>query len=194
MWRLALSAAAVALLAACPTTGAQAQENEINCNAFVTGADGSWTVIEKVYIPVQKVRVREGVVFRPGETFLGDDMAARLEKACPNQPVATAEGQPAGPAGQPVAQSPEPPHVPLSTYADANGDIDARRLSCAHLAALSGEESELLLAWYSGWYGGIAKRRGINLARVRYAIHNVADYCKGNREKSLAQVMELMLK
>ena len=83
--------------------------------------------------------------------------------------------------------------MPLSQSADANGNFDVRRLTCGHLADASAEEAGLLLAWYGGWYNGQAKRRGINLARVRYAIR-VADYCRANRDKSLMQVMELMLK
>jgi hypothetical protein len=52
----------------------------------------------------------------------------------------------------------------------------------------------LFLAWYSGWYNGLAKKRGINLAQIRYAIRNIVDYCRANRDKSIAKVMELMLR
>lgn len=200
-----LAAALAAVLAAVlPAAGARAQESEINCDAFVKNPDGSWTVIEKVYIPVQKVRVREGTVFRPGETFLGDDMTIRLSNACPNKAVTPAEaaapsqpaqpssqpGQP--PAPQPQAAQPQVPYVALSRYADANGSIDVRRLSCAHLDQASPAEIDLVLAWYSGQYA--AKGRNINLARLRYAMRSVVDYCNANPDKSLVQVMELMLK
>ena len=183
MWRLALSATGIYLQAACLITGALAQESDLDCNAFVKDPDGSWTVIDSVFIPVQRVRVREGTVFRPGETFLGDDMVARLNRNCPTAA-----------ASNPAAVQAQKPQVPLSRYANANGDVDIRTLSCGHLDQASTEEADLLLGWYSGWYTGVAKKRGINLARVRYAIRNVVDYCKANRDKSLLQVMGLLLK
>jgi hypothetical protein len=191
----ALAVMVVALYWAFAPTGAQAQDGDIDCDSFTKNPDGSWTVIEKAFIPVQNVRVREGTIFRPGETFLGDDMTSRLGKACPNKPV-TQPGT-ADQMQQPQqSQLPQPqlPYVALSKYADANGNIDVRRLTCGQLDDASPAETELLLAWYSGWYNGIAKSRGINLARLRYAMRNVADYCRDNRDKNLAQVMELMLK
>jgi hypothetical protein len=183
MWRLALSATAISLQAACLITGALAQESDFDCNAFEKNSDGSWTVIESVFIPVQRVRVREGTVFRPGETFLGDDMVARLNRNCPTAA-----------ASNPAAVQAQKPQVPLSRYANANGDVDIRTLSCGHLDQTSTEEADLLLGWYSGWYTGVAKKRGFNLARVRYAIRKVVDYCKTNRDKSLVQALDLMLK
>src|ERR1700724_1986189 len=102
MWRLALSAAAIYLQAACLITGALAQESDLDCNAFVKNPDGSWTVIETAFIPVQRVNVREGTVFRPGETFLGDDMVARLNRGCPTQAVSN-----------PAAVQAPKPQVPL---------------------------------------------------------------------------------
>jgi hypothetical protein len=183
MGRVALSAAAIYLQAACLITGTLAQESDLDCNAFVKNSDGSWTVIENVFIPVQRINVREGTVFRPGETFLGEDMVARLNSSCRTAAVSS-----------PAAVQAQNPQVPLSRNADAKGDVDIRTLSCGHLDQTSAEETGLLLSWYSGWYSGIAKKRGINLARVRSAMRNVVDYCKTNRDKSLAQAMDLMLK
>jgi hypothetical protein len=82
----------------------------------------------------------------------------------------------------------------LAKYADANGNIDVRQFTCGHLDDASVPEAELLLAWYSGWYNGLAKGRGINLARVRYNIRNVIDYCKTNRDKKLTDAMASILK
>jgi hypothetical protein len=194
--RLALVLLSLFLPAIGFTSGARAQDGEIDCDSFVKNPDGSWTVVEKAYIPVQKVRVREGTVFRAGESFLGDDMTVRLSKACPNKAVAPVEGneQAQEPQGQQGAQSAPSPYVSLSRYGDANGNIDIRRLSCSHLDQASPPESDLLLAWYSGWYTATAKARGINLPQVRYAMRSVADYCKANPDKSLAQVIELMLR
>jgi hypothetical protein len=189
MWRrLALAALAVAWQSFWMVGLAQAQNNGIDCDAFLKNPDGSWTVISKVFIPVQNVKVVEGTVFRPGGTFLGDDMAKRLEKECPNKQVEV----PVSPAE--VRPQYQPPRVSLLRFADANGSIDVQRLSCGQLADSSLEEAELFLAWYSGWFNGAARRRGINLARVRYASRGVVEYCKANRDKNLVQVMELMLK
>jgi hypothetical protein len=183
---------AVALLCGWSGTSARAQDRDIDCSAFLKNSDGSWTVINLVFIPVQNVRVRPGTVFKPGQTFLGDDMAERLAKACPNQPVALppAEGQAVQSAAQPQAQ----PYVPLSTYADANGNIDIQSLTCAQLALASPVDIGVLVTWYSGWYAGLAKRRGINIARVQYATRNVADYCKANSNQRLSQALDVLLK
>jgi len=196
MWRhLALAALAVALQAVGPTTNARAQD-KFPCEAFVRVGDGSWQAITTALIPGPNFKVREGSVWRPGTTVMGMDIADTLDKECPNAPVGLAEGTaaPAAPGAQAQPQQPQVPLVPLARYADANGNIDVRSLTCGHLDDASAEDANLLLAWYSGWYSGSAKGRGINMARLRYAIHSVADYCKANRDKSLAQVMDLMLK
>ena len=105
----------------------------------------------------------------------------------PSTGVSTAPGT------APSAAAPQPQSF-LARYADANGNLDVRQLTCGHLDDTSAEEAELFLAWYSGWYSGVAKNRGINLARIRYAIRNVVAYCKGDRNKRLTDVMEQMLK
>jgi hypothetical protein len=135
-----------------------------------------------------------------------------IAKACPNAVVAPPPGtEPAAaqgaapsvapstagvstaPGTAPRAAAPQPQSF-LARYADANGNLDIRQLTCGHLDDTSVEEAELFLSWYSGWYSGVAKNRGINLARVRYAIRNVVAYCKGDRNKRLTEVMEQMLK
>jgi hypothetical protein len=179
---------------------ARAQESEIDCNSFIKNSDGSWTVVQKVYIPVQRIRVNEGVTFTSDQLFLGIDMVARLNKACPNvqaQP-ANADTVSAGASAvvQGSPQASQAPHVQLSQYADPNGELDVRRLTCAHIDAALPQEADVLLSWYSGWYAAAAKRRGANIsfARVRDAVRNVRDYCRVNGEKNLSQVMELMLR
>jgi len=169
----------------------QAWSENIDCDSFIKNPDGSWTVIKKVFIPVQNVRVVEGTVFQPGGTFLGDDMTVRLAKACPSKQVTNPDE--AGQPGQASAQ-PQAPYVPLSNYADANGNIDIQRLTCAHLAAASPIDIEMFVTWYSGWYAGVAKRHGINLARVQYAIRNVDDYCKANQSRRLSEALNILLK
>jgi hypothetical protein len=183
----ALVAFAIALLIFCLAGGAHAQDSEIDCDAFLKNPDGSWTVVKKVFIPVQNVRVNEGTVFRPGTTFLGDDMTVRLSKACPNKQVEA-------PADVAQPQQPQPGRVPLSQYADANGNIDVQRLTCGQIADASIDDASFFLSWYSGWYYGTEKKRGINPARVRYVIHSVVDYCRANRDRKLADVMAFWLK
>jgi hypothetical protein len=199
MWRhSALVGLAIGLQALCAVASAHAQSGDIDCDSFVKNPDGSWTVIKKVFIPVQNVRVVEGTVFRPGQTFLGDDMTVRLSRACPNKQVATpdAPGEPEQSSAQPQAQPGQQPipYVPLSTYVDPNGNIDIQRLTCAHLAVASPADISLLVTWYSGWYAGLAKKRGgINVARVQYAIRNVADYCRANRNQRLNEALNVLL-
>jgi hypothetical protein len=189
MWRhSAVVAFAIVLQILCCARGAHAQDRDIDCDSFIKNPDGSWTVIKKVFIPVQNVRVNEGVVFSPGQTFLGDDMTVRLSRACPNKQVAVPE-----PAD--VAQpQPQPARTPLSQYADANGNIDVQRLTCGQIADASIEDSNFFLSWYSGWYYGNEKKRGINPARVRYVIRSVVDYCRTNRDRKLTDVMASLLK
>jgi hypothetical protein len=189
-----LTIAVAALLTGWLSAAARAQDTEIDCSAFQKSPDGSWTVMTTVFIPVQNVRVRAGTVFKPGQTFLGDDMTLRLAKACPNQPMATPDAPDQATQSPAQGQTQPGPFVPLSNYADANGNLDIQRLTCAHLAASSPADVALLATWYSGWYHGLAKKRGINLTQMRYVIDNVAGYCKAYPDKKLADVMELWLK
>ena len=46
----------------------------------------------------------------------------------------------------------------LSAYADANGFLDVQRLTCAQLAGTWQGDADMLMAWYSGWYNGLAKK------------------------------------
>jgi len=206
MWRcLALAIVAIALQSADLTTAAQADVATIPCEAFAKNDDGSWTVLQETYIEEVKARVSQGAILRPGVVIRGYDLAAMIAKACPNAkiqlpsdetPLIAPSGAPgAAPGAGTRAGAPaQPAPSMLAKYADANGNIDVRQLTCGHLNDASASEAELLLAWYSGWYNGSAKGRGINLARVRYNIRNVIDYCKANRDKKLTDAMGSMLK
>lgn len=189
------------------TTGAHAQQSNIPCDAFQKNADGSWTVLSTTFMEGPRVKVQEGAVLPPGYTVLGYDIPDIIAKACPNATVDVPAGAaPAAPlVTTPLQQSqrpqtPQPPPAPqmsLSRYADANGSIDVDRLTCAQLNDASNDEAEVLLAWYSGLYSGLAKKRtanAINIARLHYVMRNVVDYCRTNRDKKLTQVLELMLK
>jgi hypothetical protein len=201
---LALMALAIALPFAGPDTVAQAEE-KFPCEAFVKLGDGSWQAMATTLIPGRNFRVQEGSLWRPGATVMGIDLATTLDAACPNAQVALPQGAsapaapgalgaPAVPGAPAPSQQPQIPQVPLARYADANGNIDVRNLTCGHLDDAAQDEANLLLAWYSGWYNSSGKGHGINLPRLRYAMRNVVDYCKANRDKRLVKVMELMLK
>ena len=216
--RVALAiAGAIAVQVSCLTARAQAQSSSIPCNAFQKNADGTWTVLATTYIEGPGVKVQEGGIVQPGRIILGYDIADMIAKACPNAkiqlpsdetpliapgaapstaPNAAPNAAPGtAPGAAPRAAAPAPPvQSLLAKYADANGNIDVRQLTCGHLDVASADEAQLLLAWYSGWHNGLAKGRGINLARVRYNIRNVIDYCRANRDKKLTDVMERMLK
>jgi hypothetical protein len=196
--RVALSiTAAIALQVCC--LSAQAATSNFPCDAFAKNPDGSWTVLQTTYIEGPNVKVQQDAIFAPGRFVLGYDIAALIAKACPNAVVAPppdtapAAAPNTAPGTAPSAAAPQPQSF-LARYADANGNLDVRQLTCGHLDDTSAEEAELFLAWYSGWYSGFAKNRGINLARTRYAIRNVVAYCKGDRNKRLTDVMEQMLK
>jgi len=199
---LAWMALAMALPLAGLTTAARAEE-KFPCEAFVKLGDGSWQAMATTLIPGRNFRVQEGSLWRPGATVMGIDLATTLDEACPNAQVgvpqdASTPVAPLTPAASPGAPSPahqpQIPQVPLARYADANGNINVRSLTCGHLDDASPDEANLLLAWYGGWYNATGKGHGINLPRLRYAMRSVADYCKANRDKSLVKVMELMLK
>jgi hypothetical protein len=197
------------------TASAQAQQGSLPCDAFQKNADGTWTVLSTTFIEGPQVKVQDGAILVPGRTILGYDIADMVTKACPNATVEAppaaapagaapaAPGLPATPgAPAPASQSlrpqaPQPPSSSLSRYADANGSIDVERLTCGQLDDTPNDEANVFLAWYSGWYSGLAKKRAsntINIARLRYVMHNVVEYCRANRDKKLTQVMELMLK
>jgi hypothetical protein len=200
--RVALSiTAAIALQVCC--LSAQAATSNFPCDAFAKNSDGSWTVLQTTYLEGPNVKVQQDAIFAPGRVVLGYDIAALIAKACPNAVVAPPPGaEPStgistgvstAPGTAPSAAASQPQSF-LARYADANGNLDVRQLTCGHLDDTSAEEAELFLSWYSGWYSGVAKNRGINLARTRYAIRNVVAYCKGDRNKRLTDVMEQMLK
>ena len=183
----ALVVAAVAIQILCPVERARAQDDEIPCDAFLRNADGSWTATRATFLNGPNFSVRTGGVFRPGDTYKGYNLAAKLDQVCGNAPPPAAA---AAPAATPTQQ----PRIASAQFADANGNLDVQRLTCGHIAEASAEEVELLLAWYSGADSGPAKRRVINMLRLRTASRNTADYCKANRDVALIKVMQLFLK
>lgn len=189
MWaRTTTAFIALALGVLAPNAGALAERLNIPCDAFVKNDDATWSALRSVPIRGvgESLTIREGSVLRPGAAIRGVDLASVLDEQCPATPE-----PPPGPAAQQPAAA---PRVALGSFANAAGVIETQRVSCGDIADAPPDEATLFLAWYSGWYGGSAKRRGMSWARTREAIHTVIQYCGGNRDKKIVQVMELMLK
>jgi hypothetical protein len=193
------TAAAIASQVPGLTPKAQAVETRFPCENFQKNEGGTWLVLKNTFIEGPQVYVVEDNIVTPGRLVLGYDLAAIIAKACPNATLVlpsdiTPNLAPSATPGAAPSTAPGTAPPFLARYADANGNIDIRQLTCGHLNDASADEAQLLLAWYSGWYKGLTKARGINLARVRYNSRSVIDYCKSNRDKRLTDVMEQMLK
>ncbi len=68
----------------------------------------------------------------------------------------------------------------LKTYTDAKGYLNVQTLTCGQLASTFQEDADMLAAWYSGWYNGLAKGNRANIAAIKEAEHRVIVYCKAN--------------
>ena len=178
--RSAMVLVAIALATACLSTGAQPQDGGMACDAFIKNADGSWTAMRNVAVPGggRIFNVRQGANFRPGAAFMGLDLVGQLEKDCPSA----------------AAAPPQQKQVDLAKYADPNGYIDVQKLTCGQLADTYQEDADLLLIWYSGLTNGLAKRREINVSKVREGVHNVIVYCKANKDKQISQAIDFVMK
>ncbi|MDH7799862.1 MULTISPECIES: HdeA/HdeB family chaperone [unclassified Beijerinckia] len=84
--------------------------------------------------------------------------------------------------------------VELSTYADAKGFIDVQKLTCAQLANTYQEDADMLAAWYSGWYNGLAKKHFAHFSRAKSGEHQIIVYCKANPDKTVIQALDILLK
>lgn len=93
-----------------------------------------------------------------------------------------------------AASSPATAQVPLTSYVDANGFIDVQALTCAQLAGTFQEDADLLSAWYSGWYNGLAKKHFLDLKKGKVVEHEVIVYCKANPEKKIIEALAVVFK
>src|SRR3981189_2390680 len=84
--------------------------------------------------------------------------------------------------------------VDLSAYADAEGFLDIQALTCAQLAGTWQDQADLLSAWYSGWYNGLAKRHYMDIRKGREAEHELIVYCKANPQLRIIQAIAIALK
>ena len=84
--------------------------------------------------------------------------------------------------------------VPLSAYQDANGFIDVQALTCGQLAGTFQEDADMLAAWYSGWYNGLAKKHFAHITRVKPGEHVLIVYCKAHPDVKIITAIDLLLK
>jgi HdeA/HdeB family len=84
--------------------------------------------------------------------------------------------------------------VDLSAYVDANGFIDVQALTCAQLANTYQEDANALMAWYSGWYNGLAHKHFLDYKKGREVEHQVIEYCKQHESEKIIRAMGLILK
>jgi hypothetical protein len=84
--------------------------------------------------------------------------------------------------------------VNLSEYADAEGFLDIQALTCAQLAGTWQDQADLLSAWYSGWYNGLAKRHYMDIRKGREAEHELIVYCKANPQLKIIQAIDVVFK
>jgi len=84
--------------------------------------------------------------------------------------------------------------VPLSAYTDAKGYLDVQAFTCAQLANTYQEDADMLAAWYSGWYNGLAKKHFAHIARAKSGEHKVIVYCKAHPDAKVIQAIDLLLK
>ena len=82
----------------------------------------------------------------------------------------------------------------LTAYADANGFLDVQRLTCAQLAGTWQGDADMLMAWYSGWYNGLAKKHFYHGPRARQLEHEVILYCKANLGIRIIDAMAVIFK
>jgi HdeA/HdeB family protein len=90
--------------------------------------------------------------------------------------------------------SPSGAQTPLSAYTDANGYIDVQALTCAQLAGTFQEDADMLAAWYSGWYNGLAKKHFAHIERVKPGEHIVIQYCKQHPAEKVIHAIDVVLK
>ncbi|MBX9761345.1 MAG: hypothetical protein K2Y29_21390, partial [Beijerinckiaceae bacterium] len=56
------------------------------------------------------------------------------------------------------------------------------------------EDADTLMAWYSGWYNGLAKKHFAHPARGKALEHETIVYCKANRSKKIIEAMAVVFK
>jgi len=84
--------------------------------------------------------------------------------------------------------------VQLDTYADANGNLDVQKLTCAQLAGTYQEDADFMTVWYSGWYNGLANYSKMKVDRAKELEHRVIVYCKAHPDVTVIKAMDINIK
>ena len=84
--------------------------------------------------------------------------------------------------------------VDLSSYADADGNLDVQKLTCAQLAGTWQEDADFMSVWYSGWYNGLANYSKMKVDRAKELEHRVIVYCKAHPEVKVIKAMDINIK
>ena len=84
--------------------------------------------------------------------------------------------------------------VELNTYADAKGNLDVQKLTCAQLANTFQEDADFMTVWYSGWYNGLAGYSKLKVDRAKELEHRVIVYCKANPKTKVITAMDINIK
>lgn len=92
------------------------------------------------------------------------------------------------------AATPANAQVPLTAYTDQNGFVDVQKLTCAQLANTYQEDADMLAAWYSGWYNGLAKKHFAHISRAKSGEHEVIVYCKAHPQLKIIEAIDVVLK
>ncbi|MCC8936837.1 MULTISPECIES: HdeA/HdeB family chaperone [Bradyrhizobium] len=80
----------------------------------------------------------------------------------------------------------------LSAYADAEGYLDVQKLTCAQLAGTWQGDADLLTAWYSGWYNGLARKHYLDIKKSRQAEHEVIQHCKAHPDQLIIEAIAVV--
>jgi hypothetical protein len=84
--------------------------------------------------------------------------------------------------------------VDLNAYVDPNGFIKVQQLTCAQLANTYQEDANALMAWYSGWYNGLAHKNEMDYKKGRELEHLVIEYCKAHLDEKIIHAIAVNLK
>jgi hypothetical protein len=83
--------------------------------------------------------------------------------------------------------------VDLSAYVDQNGFLDVQALTCAQLANTYQEDANLLAAWYSGWYNGLAHKHFLDWKNIRTGEHLVIEHCKAHQDEKIIHAIDVVV-
>jgi hypothetical protein len=84
--------------------------------------------------------------------------------------------------------------VELNTYADAKGNLDVQKLTCAQLANTFQEDADFMTVWYSGWYNGLAKKHMMHVDRAKSLEHQIIVHCKASPDKKVIEAIDVVFK